>query len=326
MFRRHGPAAASSVRIGGVLALLLAALAFVIASAATAADVGHAGYVGDAVCLSCHGKLEKHFEMTIHAKVLTEQNGRTPLMKHGCESCHGPGQMHVDAGGGKGTGGPDFISFAKGTDVHRQNAVCLSCHTTGAQLYWKGSPHQSRDVGCTTCHNVMEKVSARYQLAKPTVMATCRQCHLMPPSQVWHSQHMPVREGPASGTSDMGREGWMTCTSCHNPHGTTTQFMISAPTINDKCLSCHADKRGPFLWEHPPVVENCLNCHQPHGSIHRAMLKVDPPRLCQTCHDPSRHPTEARGPGSLYVIGQACLNCHQKVHGSNAPSGMFLLR
>jgi hypothetical protein len=33
-------------------------------------------------------------------------------------------------------------------------------------------------------------------------------------------------------------------------------------------MSCHAEKRGPFLWEHAPSVENCANCHEAHGSIH----------------------------------------------------------
>jgi hypothetical protein len=26
------------------------------------------------------------------------------------------------------------------------------------------------------------------------------------------------------------------------------------------------------------------------------------------------------------VFGQSCLNCHSKVHGSNHPSGLYLMR
>ena len=33
--------------------------------------------------------------------------------------------------------------------------------------------------------------------------------------------------------------------------------MLKEASVNDNCYKCHAEKRGPFLWEHPPVRENC---------------------------------------------------------------------
>ena len=38
--------------------------------------------------------------------------------------------------------------------------------------------------------------------------------------------------------------------------------------LNDTCYDCHAEFRGPYLWEHAPVPEDCSNCHDPHGSNH----------------------------------------------------------
>ena len=62
----------------------------------------------------------------------------------------------------------------------------------------------------------------------------------------------------------------MSCSSCHNPHGSTNVRMLRAGTdINESCTTCHAEKRGPFLWEHAPVMENCVTCHDPHGSSQR---------------------------------------------------------
>jgi predicted CXXCH cytochrome family protein len=55
-------------------------------------------------------------------------------------------------------------------------------------------------------------------------------------------------------------------------------------TITETCYTCHAEKRGPFLWEHAPVVEDCTNCHSPHGSNVTPLLKTRAPMLCQTCH------------------------------------------
>jgi DmsE family decaheme c-type cytochrome len=135
--------------------------------------------------------------------------------------------------------------------------------------------------------------------------------------------------------------------------------MLKQPTINDQCYSCHADKRGPYVFNHPPVEENCVTCHNPHGSVHARLLNESAPNLCQDCHDGSRHPGTVYGaagafncqPGDTSVtsgvlncppgrVGQpnpavnnrlvtrACNNCHTAIHGSNAPGsrGKFFTR
>jgi DmsE family decaheme c-type cytochrome len=105
-----------------------------------------------------------------------------------------------------------------------------------------------------------------------------------------------------------------------------TRSLIRAVSANDQCLSCHAEKRGPFLWEHPPVVEDCLNCHYPHGSTRRAMLKMNVTRLCQSCHVSTGHATSARLSTDRFAVGTSCLQCHTQVYGSNHPSGFALTR
>jgi DmsE family decaheme c-type cytochrome len=209
-----------------------------------------------------------------------------------------------------------MIPFRGGTPeaIAQENATCLTCHEKGKRTYWQGSPHESRDVACTSCHKVMEKVSDRFQLAKADQIQVCAQCHLVRRSQTFRNAHMPLREGK------------MTCTSCHNPHGTITKALLPEDSINDNCYRCHADKRGPFLWEHAPVLESCVNCHDPHGGVRDKMLKLTLPRLCQQCHIESRHPTEARLPTNKFVIGRACVQCHANIHGSNHPSGFAFTR
>ena len=76
----------------------------------------------------------------------------------------------------------------------------------------------------------------------------------------------------------------MTCSSCHNPHGSATDNLLREPSVNETCYKCHADKRGPFLWEHEPVRDSCLNCHEPHGTINEYLLKIQRPMLCRQCH------------------------------------------
>jgi DmsE family decaheme c-type cytochrome len=122
------------------------------------------------------------------------------------------------------------------------------------------------------------------------------------------------------------RESRMSCSTCHEPHGSIGEKMMRTPTVNETCYTCHAEFRGPFLWEHAPVRENCSNCHKPHGSNNANLLKQRAPMLCQQCHIQGRHQTVPGRPNSAFNIGRSCANCHSQVHGSNHPSGINLQR
>jgi DmsE family decaheme c-type cytochrome len=130
------------------------------------------------------------------------------------------------------------------------------------------------------------------------------------------------------------REGAMACSSCHNVHGSTNVKLLRAgTTVDESCTSCHADKRGPYLWEHAPVSESCVTCHDPHGSNNDRMLVSKQPFLCQRCHVTSRHPPTVydgyilnNSGNANKMYSRACTVCHQLIHGSNSPSGKALLR
>ena len=118
--------------------------------------------------------------------------------------------------------------------------------------------------------------------------------------------------------------------------------------ISDTCYNCHAEKRGPLLWEHLPVRENCLNCHTPHGSNQARLLTERPSFLCQDCHANSGHQSailsgaqlNSTKPGLPYKVfpptgaavtnfrafARGCVNCHSQIHGSNNPSGAYFTR
>jgi DmsE family decaheme c-type cytochrome len=269
-----------------------------------------ATYVGEKVCMTCHASHAAEFGKTLMGKLAKTQPG-----KFACENCHGPGSAHAKAGGGRGVGG--ILSFGE-TDprsVEERNGVCLNCHLKGDRINWAGSTHDERGVACTNCHTIMKNVSAAKQLKTKFQADTCYQCHQNKRAQSWRSAHMPVREGK------------MTCTNCHNPHGSFSEHNLKEATVNDTCYKCHAEKRGPFLWEHPPVRESCLNCHDPHGSNNDFLLKISRPRLCQQCHAGGQHNSNPRNPQStLYAQGRECQNCHSNHHGSNNPAGPRFMR
>ena len=267
------------------------------------------GYVGADTCLMCHDDRAVHG--TAHGRAI---DARTPMAQFGCESCHGPGKAHVDAGGD-----PELMRAFREMRPDEASQTCTTCHNRRDHAMWDGSTHQARNLSCTTCHSVHAPKSEEGQLVKATAMQVCADCHRDKVAKVDRSGHMPVREGK------------MTCATCHNPHGSANVRLLRAGFSSaESCTTCHADKRGPYLYEHAPVRESCATCHDPHGSPNERMLVQKNPFLCQRCHSHIRHP------GTLYdnrVIGtsnriyaRSCVTCHSQVHGSNHPSGHFFLR
>src|SRR5262245_57317926 len=114
------------------------------------------GYVGSDTCEACHTEGDT-LKGTAHAQAL---NPRTPAATHGCESCHGPGQAHVDDEN-KG----HIKKFSQLT-AEESSGTCLSCHNRGNHAAWEGSAHESRNLSCTTCHSVHSPKSPERQLVK----------------------------------------------------------------------------------------------------------------------------------------------------------------
>jgi DmsE family decaheme c-type cytochrome len=280
--------------------------------AAQAAPGQAAGdYVGEATCLACHED-RGSYRATKHGFAFNE---RTPAANMGCESCHGPGRAHAESGDASLI---RRFSTLKPSDA---SATCTTCHNRASHALWDGSQHDQRNLGCTTCHSVHAPVAVP-QLKTDTIAATCAGCHRNIVNKTLRFNHMPVREGA------------MTCASCHNVHGSTNvRLLRTGTTIDESCTSCHAEKRGPYLWEHAPVAESCVTCHDPHGSNNDRMLVSKVPFLCQRCHVTSRHPPTVyegfllnNSQNANKIFTRGCLICHQQVHGSNAPSGKALLR
>ena len=261
-----------------------------------------AHFVGDKTCLTCHSSQTAEFQKTLMGRISLTQPG-----KFACENCHGPGSAHVKAGGGRGVGGIMSFEADDPRTSEEKNSICLACHERGDRTNWAGSTHEERGLACVNCHTIMKSVSRKYQLKTAFEPDTCFQCHKDRRAQMFRSSHMPVREGK------------VVCSDCHNPHGSFTEALLKKDSINDTCYTCHAEKRGPFLFEHAPVRENCDNCHDPHGSVNEFSLKIARPRLCFECHGIGHGATT--GITSPYTMGRSCQNCHTQIHGSNAPAG-----
>ncbi len=289
---------------------------------------------GADTCIKCHDEDADYPVFDIFkTKHGQEGDKRSPFAQLQCEACHGPGvagaaamEEALDRGGhvGRvrpGQERPPILNFGLKSDepVEKQNSMCLTCHHDDQHMGWKGSTHEGADIACASCHRI--HAARDPALSTDTQPDVCFQCHKKQREEFFMPSVHPVRFGQ------------MACTECHNTHGSATKRLMVRSTINQTCYACHAEKRGPFAWEHAPVPEQCTLCHRPHGSINPALLNKRPPLLCQQCHSQMGHPSIANttsglpgGAPSGFLLAGSCLNCHSQVHGSNHPSGVKLMR
>ena len=307
-------------------AFLFLLLLAVCSTTAALADEPDRTLQGDRVCTKCHDETEAKPVLSIYKTAHgVKADTRTP----GCQSCHGPSEAHVKNPEGASTRPTVDVDFRHGskTPAELQAKTCLGCHENGQRTQWMGSEHQRSNMPCTSCHEI--HTESDRVLNKVTQPEVCFTCHKTQRAQIHEISTHPILAGK------------MACSDCHNPHGSNGPKLMIKNSVNETCYMCHADRRGPFLWEHYPVTEDCTNCHTPHGSNSSPLLKARIPWLCQECHTsdhsgglnsganlPNGTATTINGllpPGAQVPRAQtnarACLGCHSMIHGSNNPAG-----
>jgi len=250
----------------------------------------------------------KNFEDSPHFVTAMDDKKRPEW--HGCESCHGPGKAHVDGGGDKSK-----IFTFKSASPEQISTRCLTCHQSShEQSNYARSAHLQSGVSCIDCHSPHHPKEAEF-LLKESSPKLCYGCHMDVRAQFARPFHHRVNEG------------LMQCNDCHNPHGGFERHQLRTVAGQDEvCYKCHADKQGPFVYQHEAKIEGCQVCHSPHGSTNARMLKQNQVNLlCMSCHSlnadagPAATPT-FHNQAQKY---QACTLCHTAIHGSNTNSFFF---
>ena len=206
----------SSVIFGGVAlwGLLLVGCVVVDRTIVAPPLVPGATYVGSKKCAECHEDQSSHFAGATHSRLALKDGSGRDI---GCESCHGPGSVHVKAGGGKGT----IVNPNKSPET------CFTCHLDkrGEFNLPHAHPVLAGQVTCSDCHDPHRgHVISRTGADLETPNETCTRCHT-------------AQKGPflfKHGAMDEG------CTVCHNPHGSVNQKMLVARDAN-LCLRCHLE-------------------------------------------------------------------------------------
>ena len=295
--------------LGSVGALLLVALRAGPASAQTAPAKPEA-----AVCSDCHDAEARSLPGSPHARIPGAVLGKEGPGTAACNSCHGSGAKHMESSGEDKSDIRVFRGL-RGADL------CLSCHNSDKdRASFKSSVHASTEsVNCLSCHSAHAPEAKSAHLLRKTPSDLCASCH---PAQSASFRNKPFAHR-------LGRGG-MECTSCHDPHGRAIHKALKLTRVGEMpCLNCHAEKRGPFVFEHVNgVVGTCTNCHEPQGSSNpRRLVRARVDRLCLECHSTLTAATLGSQPPAFHNISlpryQNCTTCHVAIHGSNLSPQLF---
>ena len=263
----------------------------------------HLGAQTPQICYGCHQE-KQDLERIAHPHQVRGKYG------FDCSTCHNP----------HGT----LLAYAR-------RDLCLECHQDTPTMSWHASIHDQVGVACTDCHNPHPKshvqpvanishTSVRRVPRLPMAVdepGACVQCHTKMAAMMQLPSHHPMKEGK------------MTCSDCHDAHG-QSNGNLKAETVNLTCYKCHADKQGPFVYQHAPVEEDCTICHNPHGTVANNLLHQPPAFLCLRCHSGHRAPpADHFGIGTSDIDGNTfqrpvlytrCTQCHTQIHGTDHPS------
>jgi predicted CXXCH cytochrome family protein len=189
--------------------------------------------------------------------------GRDPLYRQppfrqlsiGCERCHGPGQLHVEARekGEPVTGGldPTIVNPAK-LSARLSNDICMSCHQTGDAVVLRpgksfldfrpGTP--LRDTYLIFTLPLAPGGSGQSPLLDHYFLMRWSKCYRR-------------------------SNGRLRCSTCHDPH--TQPTAAAAPAYyRSKCLGCHSEndcRLSIHARMSQNLPDNCIACHMPRQKL-----------------------------------------------------------
>jgi predicted CXXCH cytochrome family protein len=216
-----------------------------------------ASFAGTSACAECHDDLVRNFATAGHARL----QARGPnVIGIGCESCHGPGDLHVQSGG-------DTTLIV---NPHKSPEICFACHldVRGSFSLPHRHPVPEGHLTCTDCHDPHHGTGLRGgNTALLPQNEGCFECHA-------------AQRGPHVFEHEALREG---CTACHHPHGSVNAKLLTQRNAT-LCLQCHFQQQAPggqvFIggFNHTTFLQRgtCWNagCHEAvHGSQVNSSLR-----------------------------------------------------
>jgi predicted CXXCH cytochrome family protein len=173
-------------------------------------------------------------------------------MAIGCETCHGPGQLHVEERG-RGIGPKVDTSIVNPARLPARLAedICIKCHQAGdARVLLPGKNYADIRPGVPLV-GTLAIFGLRSEAGNEDLLEH-------------HSSMKMSRCYRAS-------NGKLSCLTCHDPHEQPAPATVPA-YFRAKCLGCHTEESCKVARESrrrssPP--DNCAGCHMPKREVAR---------------------------------------------------------
>lgn len=246
----------------GLIFFGLAVFVFTSNSNVRAEEKKKAEYVGMSTCATCHEQYVKDFTRTTHSKIVVPSVDEK-VEGQGCEACHGPGSLHIDA---------TTEEEKKATIINpgKKPEACYKCHLKQKAEFSLEYHHPLPEgkMTCIDCHNPHSSDGVRpgSTASLSDKNDVCMKCH-------------KDQAGPFLFEHEALREG---CTVCHNVHGSINDKMLVQRDAN-LCLKCHYQTTFPLIGDTSHSSSDRIKvgpcwsggCHTvPHGSNYNRFLRI----------------------------------------------------
>jgi hypothetical protein len=143
-----------------LIAAILLGLALLFGlQTASGQEPQESGYAGMDTCEICHEDVVKAFKKSPHWAAV--RLGMPPGEGVGCESCHGPGEAHVQDA-------PEHIITFRDETARERVAQCASCHEGRSGMSFRRGIHVLAGQACDECH------ASGHDVSKIAVPKLCR--------------------------------------------------------------------------------------------------------------------------------------------------------
>lgn len=191
-------------------------------------------------CFQCHGSyVNREIIQSAALNVEEKLDRSTILFGIDCQRCHGPAKEHVD--------------------FHKDNpSVKKAMHITAISAL----PRQRQLELCGTCHSGNDQAPQRdlFGFRPGDTLAD----YYYPEFGTSREMDVHGKQLQLLQASLCFQQSTMTCTTCHNAHGSGNE---QAQAFISACMDCHRQStHAATMLNDKTMTMNCINCHMPQQS------------------------------------------------------------